>query len=77
MTLYNNSRNFTEPILTVHFDSQGGSAIADKKFNASATNAYHVRYNVSAPVNPTKANKVFAGWYKDAECTQVFTFGNA
>ena len=31
---------------------------------------------VKKPANPTMDNKVFAGWYSDAECTKEFDFGH-
>lgn len=53
-------------IRTVTFDTDGGSSVADQLvFNGG---------KATAPANPTKDTKTFAGWYKDAELTNVFDF---
>lgn len=53
-------------IRTVTFDTDGGSSVADQLvFNGG---------KATAPANPTKDTKTFAGWYKDAELTTVFDF---
>ena len=48
--------------IQITFDSQGGSAVAaiDTEYDAV----------VPAPEAPTQLNKVFAGWYKDAACSE-------
>jgi len=51
---------------TVTFDSQGGSEI----------DPANVEYNseIIPPVAPTKEGHTFAGWYKEAELTNAWTF---
>lgn len=51
---------------TVAFNTDGGSAIGDRKVN----------YNnpVSKPNDPTKAGHTFKGWYKEAALTNAWTF---
>ncbi|MBR6939351.1 MAG: InlB B-repeat-containing protein, partial [Clostridia bacterium] len=53
---------------TIHFDSKGGSAVAD------ISRAYGLA--ISAPANPTKTGYDFIGWYTDTDCTvgNEFTF---
>ena len=51
------------------FETNGGSAIEPVLYYP---NAY-----LAAPEAPTKANYVFAGWYKDAELTKEFSFNAA
>ena len=53
--------------ITVTFNSQSGSDVAGitgKAFGDSIT----------APANPTRSGFYFAGWYKEAACTNVWTF---
>lgn len=59
-TLYANFSSF------VIFDSQEGSAVAQKSvlYNALCT----------APSNPTKADNIFDGWYKEPQCVNVWNF---
>ena len=51
---------------TVTFNTDGGSII----------NPVTVTYNnmVPKPVDPVKSNMIFAGWYKDADFEQKFSF---
>ncbi|MEL7569421.1 MAG: InlB B-repeat-containing protein, partial [Eubacteriaceae bacterium] len=60
-TLYANFSSF------VTFDSQGGSAVAQKS----------VLYNelCTAPSNPAKTDNTFAGWYKEPQCVNAWNFG--
>lgn len=54
---------------TVKFNTNGGSTVADQS----------VRINnmVELPeTNPTKTNYKFAGWYKDAELTELYDFSS-
>lgn len=55
------------PKLSVSFEENGGSAInniADLSYNAI----------ISAPTAPTKEGYTFAGWYKEAGCTNAWDF---
>lgn len=56
---------------TVTFDTQGGSAVSPQGVTAGG--------KAVKPGNPSKPGKVFAGWYKDAACTdgQEFDFNAA
>ena len=51
------------------FETNGGSAIESVLYYP---NAY-----LAIPENPTKANYVFGGWYKDAALTKEFSFNAA
>ena len=53
---------------TVTFNTNGGSTVASKTVREGS--------NVEVPTAPTKAARVFAGWFKDADCTQAFDFGS-
>ena len=46
--------------ITVKFDTQGGSDVADIALSAGA--------DLTLPTPPTKEGYVFGGWYKDASC---------
>jgi len=50
----------------VHFQTNGGSVIAD--VNVPENSA------VTKPADPTKNNKVFAGWYSDSELQNKYDF---
>ena len=57
----------SENTLTVTFEENGGSAVTDitgLSYNAAIT----------APVAPTKSGYTFAGWYKEATCTNLWDF---
>lgn len=47
---------------TITFDSQDGSAVAPI--------TQKIRSRVSAPASPTNGDKIFAGWYTDADCAE-------
>lgn len=51
---------------TVSFNSQGGTAVANKTAQYNST--------ISAPAAPTRTGYTFAGWYKEAACTNVWNF---
>lgn len=51
---------------TVSFNSNGGSAVSDRKVNYNST--------VAKPNDPTKAGHEFKGWYKEAALTNAWTF---
>ncbi len=51
----------------VTFDSKGGSAVT-KIENITSDST------IAKPADPTKADSVFAGWYKDSNCTQAWNF---
>ncbi len=53
---------------TVTFNTNGGSTVASATVREGK--------NVAVPTAPTKAARVFAGWFKDAACTQAFDFGS-
>ncbi|MDO4296499.1 MAG: InlB B-repeat-containing protein, partial [bacterium] len=53
-------------MVTVSFDTQGGSEIADM--------AVMPGIKLTAPSNPTKEGFAFKGWYQDAECTKSWNF---
>jgi uncharacterized repeat protein (TIGR02543 family) len=54
-------------IFVVTFNSQGGSTVADQEVVAGG--------KVSEPEAPNWLGKVFAGWYKEAECLNPWDFG--
>ena len=56
-------------MITASFNSNEGTAVD------SITCEYNQA--ITAPAEPTKENFVFAGWYKDAECLDLWNFGNA
>lgn len=55
-----------DAVVTVKFDTKGGSAVNDKTVLKGAT--------VSRPADPVKENFTFTGWYSDAELTTLFDF---
>ena len=55
-------------MITVSFNSNEGTAVDSK------TSEYNQA--ITAPAEPTKENFVFAGWYKDAECLDLWNFSN-
>ncbi|MGH4139875.1 InlB B-repeat-containing protein [Clostridium sp.] len=61
---YSNITFTVEP--TVTFDSQGGSIVTS---NIADYNAV-----IIAPATPTRTGYVFGGWYKEAECLNVWDF---
>ncbi len=54
------------PGYTVTFDTRGGSTVPSAMTAQNKT--------MVAPANPERAGFVFAGWYKDAACTQAWDF---
>lgn len=52
----------------VTFNSQGGSQVTDVVAGEGD--------KISQPVTPTRYGYAFGGWYKDAECTQMWDFDN-
>ena len=52
---------------TVKFETNGGSAIADKTVDKGD--------KITKPASPTKEGYTFAGWYSDKELTQEYDFG--
>lgn len=52
---------------TVEFETNGGSAIADKTVDKGD--------KITKPASPTKEGYTFAGWYSDKELTQEYDFG--
>ena len=63
MTLY---AKWTINQYTVTFDSQGGSAVASQTIDHGGT--------VNRPADPVRSGYTFAGWYKDAACTDDWVF---
>lgn len=57
------------PKYTVIFNSNGGSAI-------SPITDVEVNNKITAPVNPTKANYTFDGWFKNSTLTTRWDFAN-
>ena len=51
---------------TITFESNGGSAVEDITANYGT--------NIDKPTAPAKTGYIFAGWFKDAECTQAWDF---
>ena len=56
----------TEEKYLLTFETNGGTAIEGVLYRP---NAY-----LAKPTDPVKANYAFGGWYKDAACTQEFSF---
>jgi len=56
----------SKPDVEVLFESNDGSVVAPE----------HIRYNdmLPEPSNPTKANFIFEGWFKDADLTEKWNF---
>lgn len=54
------------PGYTVAFDTRGGSAVPSAMTAQNKT--------MVAPANPERSGYTFAGWYKDADCTQAWDF---
>ncbi len=50
----------------VTFDTVGGSAVESQSVEHNAT--------VVSPETPVKTGYTFAGWYRDAECTEAYDF---
>ncbi len=59
----------TATTYTVTFESNGGSAIVAQTVKANPEQL------IIPPTPPTKTGYVFAGWYKDAQFTTVWNFG--
>jgi uncharacterized repeat protein (TIGR02543 family) len=66
ITLYAKWVNDALPVYTVTFNSDGGSAVAPQ----SVAQGEHVLQ----PIDPTKTGSTFAGWYKEAACTNAWNF---
>lgn len=54
------------PSLTVTFNSNGGTTIADKRVVRDGC--------IQAPAHPVRDGYIFGGWYKDPDCKQLFLF---
>ncbi|WP_244881584.1 beta strand repeat-containing protein [Dehalogenimonas alkenigignens] len=59
--------NFAIDTYTVSFDSTGGSPVTSQTLDIGSL--------VTRPANPSCSGYVFAGWYKDADCTDDWDFG--
>lgn len=55
-----------EYLVTVTFDSQGGSTVERVRLAAGT--------KLTAPAQPTRTGYRFTGWYQDAACTTVWDF---
>jgi uncharacterized repeat protein (TIGR02543 family) len=53
---------------TVTFDPQGGSAVDPQNVEHGG--------KATKPTDPTRADYIFGGWYKDAACTNIWSFDN-
>lgn len=53
-------------MVTVRFDSQGGSSVASKEVTVGTL--------IDQPEEPTRDGYTFTGWYQDAECTKAWDF---
>ncbi|MDR0833175.1 MAG: InlB B-repeat-containing protein [Candidatus Symbiothrix sp.] len=69
-TAYGNQVSFTtvDPLRTVTFDSQGGSAINSQTIDSGTA--------INRPIDPTRAGYSLDGWYTDAACTTAWNFAN-
>lgn len=54
------------PGYTVTFDTRGGSTVPSAMTAQNKT--------MTAPADPERSGYTFAGWYKDADCTQAWDF---
>ncbi|HJJ30637.1 MAG TPA: InlB B-repeat-containing protein, partial [Methanocorpusculum sp.] len=52
--------------VTVSFNSQGGSAVANQKITKG--------FNATRPADPTKTGYTFENWYNESACAGVFNF---
>ena len=59
----------SENTLTVTFEENGGSAVADM-------DGLSYDVSISEPTAPTKTGYTFAGWYKESTCTTKWNFGS-
>ncbi|MDE7106944.1 MAG: InlB B-repeat-containing protein, partial [Clostridiales bacterium] len=68
-TAANKKATFTITVnkITVTYDSKGGSTVA-------ANNTATYNSTITAPTAPTKTNYVFAGWYKESACQNLWDF---
>jgi uncharacterized repeat protein (TIGR02543 family) len=69
-TVYGNQLSFTtiDPLRTVTFDSQGGSAVDPQTIDSGTT--------INQPSDPTRAGYSLDGWYTDAACTTAWNFAD-
>ncbi|HCT29958.1 MAG TPA: hypothetical protein DIW31_04330, partial [Bacteroidales bacterium] len=51
---------------TVTFNAQGGTAVSSTTASSGST--------IAAPTPPTRSCYTFAGWYKEASCTNAWNF---
>jgi uncharacterized repeat protein (TIGR02543 family) len=56
------------PTFAVNFDSQGGSSVSSQDVESDGL--------VSVPSAPTRAGYTFGGWYREAGCTNAWTFAS-
>lgn len=67
-TIYANWASESE-IVTITFDSNGGSEVAAIKVQKNKTAA--------APLSPSRKGYLFKGWYKESTLTNAFSFSTA
>ncbi|MBO0454686.1 InlB B-repeat-containing protein [Candidatus Enterococcus murrayae] len=65
-TIYAGWKEKAKEKLDVTFETDGGSAIPKQTVEDGS--------KASKPTDPTKAGYDFTGWYKDADCKEVFDF---
>lgn len=66
ITLYAKWTEKSPDMVTVTFDSNGGSSVKSVQINKGE--------KVSKPSNPKKDGYSFAGWYLDKKCTEKYNF---
>lgn len=65
-TLYAKWTTASATTYSVTFNTQGGSAVASATVNAGG--------KITRPVDPTRTNYIFGGWYKESDCTNAWNF---
>ena len=68
VTLYAKWISSSAPTNTVTFDPQGGSAVTPQTIEDGG--------HATQPADPTQDGFTFAGWFKDAACTDLWDFAN-
>ena len=63
----NYTANWNLNTYIVTFNSQSGSSVSSQTIDHGG--------KVTEPTEPTRANYIFGGWYKEAACTNLWNFG--